>query len=75
MFARLREPETAPYDLVVFDEAHKLSAHREQDLRVRKTGRYRLAEAIARRRDRQRTVGAAVVGTSSTAAHRHAAYG
>lgn len=47
MFARLKEPETAPYDLVVFDEAHKLSAHREQDLRVRKTGRYRLAEAIA----------------------------
>ena len=47
MFARLREPETAPYDLVVFDEAHKLSAHREQDLRVRKTGRYCLAEAIA----------------------------
>ena len=47
MFARLKEPETAPYDLVVFDEAHKLSAHREQDLRVRKTGRYCLAEAIA----------------------------
>ena len=47
MFARLKDPETAPYDLVVFDEAHKLSAHREQDLRVRKTGRYRLAEAIA----------------------------
>jgi len=47
MFARLKEPETAPYDLVVFDEAHKLSANREPDLRVRKTGRYRLAEAIA----------------------------
>ena len=47
MFARLKDPETAPYDLVVFDEAHKLSADREQDLRVRKTGRYRLAEAIA----------------------------
>ena len=26
MFARLREPGVAPYDLVVFDEAHKLSA-------------------------------------------------
>ncbi len=47
MFARLKDPETAPYDLVVFDEAHKLSADREPDLRVRKTGRYRLAEAIA----------------------------
>ena len=47
MFARLKDPETAPYDLVVFDEAHKLSADREQDLRVRKTGRYKLAEAIA----------------------------
>ena len=49
MFARLKDPETAPYDLVVFDEAHKLSADREQDLRVRKTGRYKLAEAIAGR--------------------------
>ncbi|MDE0182645.1 MAG: helicase-related protein [Caldilineaceae bacterium] len=47
MFARLKDPDTAPYDLVVFDEAHKLSADREQDLRVRKTDRYRLAEAIA----------------------------
>ena len=47
MFARLRDPETAPYDLAVFDEAHKLSADREQDLRVRKTDRYQLAEAIA----------------------------
>ena len=47
MFAHLKDPETAPYDLVVFDEAHKLSANREQDLRVRKTDRYRLAEAIA----------------------------
>ncbi len=47
MFARLKDPETTPYDLVVFDEVHKLSANREQDLRVRKTDRYRLAEAIA----------------------------
>ena len=47
MFARLKDPETTPYDLVVFDEAHKLSADREQDLYVRKTDRYRLAEAIA----------------------------
>ena len=47
MFARLQEPEVVPYDLVVFDEAHKLSADRGTDLRVRKTDRYRLAEALA----------------------------
>jgi superfamily II DNA or RNA helicase len=47
MFARLREQGVLPYDLVVFDEAHKLSVDRGTDLRVRKTERYRLAEAIA----------------------------
>ena len=47
MFGRLREVATEPYDLVVFDEAHKLSANREPDFRVRKTDRYRLAEALA----------------------------
>jgi SNF2 family DNA or RNA helicase len=47
MFARLREKEVEPYDLVVFDEAHKLSCDRGNDFRVRKTDRYRLAEAIA----------------------------
>jgi superfamily II DNA or RNA helicase len=51
MFARMREAvasgEAAPYDLVVFDEAHKLAADREQDFYVRKTDRYRLAEALA----------------------------
>ena len=46
MFRRLADSATPPYDLVVFDEAHKLSAHREPDYRVRKTDRYRLAEAI-----------------------------
>lgn len=46
-FGRLREVETDPYDLVVFDEAHKLSANREPDFRVRKTDRYKLAEALA----------------------------
>lgn len=45
-FARLQEPGVEPYDLVVFDEAHKLSASRGTDLRVRKTDRYRLAEAL-----------------------------
>ncbi|MBL8747068.1 MAG: helix-turn-helix domain-containing protein, partial [Phycisphaerae bacterium] len=47
MFARLREHGVLPYDLVVFDEAHKLSVDRGADLRVRKTERYRLAEALA----------------------------
>jgi superfamily II DNA or RNA helicase len=47
MFARLRETTVAPYDLVIFDEAHKLAADRGNDLRVRKTDRYCLAEAIA----------------------------
>ena len=47
MFSRLQEPEVAPYDLVIFDEAHKLAADREADLSMRKTDRYRLAEALA----------------------------
>lgn len=46
MFSRLREPGVQPYDLVIFDEAHKLSVDRGNDLRVRKTERYRLAEAL-----------------------------
>ena len=48
-FGRLREAAagTAPYDLVVFDEAHKLAAHQRQDLSVGKTDRYCLAEALA----------------------------
>ena len=36
-----------PYDLVVFDEAHKLSARRETDLTVEKSRRYEMAERIA----------------------------
>ncbi|MCY4121213.1 MAG: helicase-related protein, partial [Acidobacteria bacterium] len=50
MFGRLREAVasgSAPYDLVVFDEAHKLAAHQQQDFSVDKTDRYRLAEALA----------------------------
>ena len=47
LFAHLGHTATEPYDLVVFDEAHKLSADRQPDFRVRKTERYRLAEAIA----------------------------
>jgi superfamily II DNA or RNA helicase/DNA-binding XRE family transcriptional regulator len=47
LFARLQEPTVVPYDLVVFDEAHKLSADREPDFRLRRTDRYRLAETLA----------------------------
>src|SRR2546423_7752451 len=47
LFARLQEPDVLPYDFVIFDEAHKLAADREPDLRFRKTDRYRLAEALA----------------------------
>lgn len=39
VFARLRESTVAPYDLVIFDEAHKLAADRGNDLRVRPTDR------------------------------------
>ena len=50
MFSRLREAVVsggAPYDLVVFDEAHKLAANQQRDYSVRKTKRYRLAAALA----------------------------
>jgi len=47
MFSRLQEEDVEPYDVVVFDEAHKLSCDRGADFRVRKTDRYRLAEAVA----------------------------
>ena len=45
-FRALAEPDIAPYDLVVFDEAHKLGVNR-QGSRVVKTRRYQLAEALA----------------------------
>jgi len=47
LFSRLQEPEVRPYDLVVFDEAHKLAADRLSDRRVRRTARYRLAESLS----------------------------
>ncbi|MBN2055105.1 DUF3883 domain-containing protein [bacterium] len=47
VFSRLQEDAVEPYDLVVFDEAHKLSCDRGNDYRIRKTARYKLAEAIA----------------------------
>lgn len=47
VFGRLQEPAVEPYDLVIFDEAHKLSADREADMSVRRTDRYKLAESLA----------------------------
>ena len=47
VFARLQALAVEPYDLVVFDEAHKLSASRGADMRVDKSRRYKLAEALA----------------------------
>ena len=45
-FAALADSETEPYDLVVFDEAHKLGAAKSGG-RVVKTRRYKFAEALA----------------------------
>jgi superfamily II DNA or RNA helicase len=39
--------EARPYDLVVFDEAHKLSATRDADLTVRASKRYEMAFEVA----------------------------
>jgi len=47
LFAALQSQEVIPYDLVICDEAHKLAADRGADLRIRKTDRYRVAEALA----------------------------
>ena len=44
---RLRETETQPYDLVIFDEAHKLSFQRDDSYREKRTDRYKLAETLA----------------------------
>jgi len=41
MFTRLAEADVEPYDLVVFDEAHKLAACEDPDGHIRKTDRYR----------------------------------
>jgi SNF2 family DNA or RNA helicase len=47
VFACLQEASGSPYDLVVFDEAHKLAADRGADLYVERTKRYKVAEALA----------------------------
>ncbi len=49
MFDALRQAGAGghPYDLVVVDEAHKLAADRDPDMRVIKRERYLLGEALA----------------------------
>lgn len=46
-FERLAQPDTPPYDLVVFDEAHKLTAIRNADGTYETTDRYKLGELLA----------------------------
>ncbi len=50
MFNALRQAGGPAYDIVVFDEAHKLSV-RDRGGRVERTLRYKLAEALAVRAD------------------------
>ncbi|HXF50747.1 MAG TPA: helicase-related protein [Dehalococcoidia bacterium] len=47
VWARLAADDTPPYDLAVFDEAHKLSAFRNADGTFDTTDRYKVAEQIA----------------------------
>lgn len=47
VFRRLQDRDVVPYELVIFDEAHKLSARRDLDGTFRPTDRYRLGEALA----------------------------
>ena len=47
MFAKLQSLDVEAYDLVIFDEAHKLAASRDADLTVDKTDRYMLGEALS----------------------------
>ena len=42
-----RSPASSPMTSVIFDEAHKLGADRQPDFTIRKTDRYRVAEALA----------------------------
>ena len=51
IYSHLKDHSLQPYDLVVFDEAHKLSARIESDGTARKTDRYRMAEGICGAKD------------------------
>ncbi len=47
LFTQLQSPAVEPYDLAVFDEAHKLSVRLKRDGQLDRTRRYHLAEALA----------------------------
>jgi len=49
MLERLQEPDALLPDLVIFDEAHKLSADRRPEFTLRRSERYKLAEWLANR--------------------------
>lgn len=77
-FARLREAGLAGegYDFVIFDEAHKLSADRDPaDMTVRKTARYKLAEALAGIPPRRSRIRPGLGAALHHAAHGDPAYG
>ena len=74
-FNHLKDVETEAYDLVVFDEAHKLSADRQPDFRVRKTDRYKLAEALAGAEMDEGTLGTSLGGPTPAPADGDAAHG
>jgi superfamily II DNA or RNA helicase len=42
----LSDPTTIPYDLVIFDEAHKLTCSRDKNGRINRSDRYKLAEML-----------------------------
>lgn len=46
-FQQLAQAETLPYDVVIFDEAHKVTAIRNADGTYETTDRYKLAELLA----------------------------
>ena len=75
VFGRFSAPNVEPYDLVVFDEAHKLSADRGNDLRVRRTERYKLAEALAGVPDVDKDWKLPWAAANSAVAHSHTAHG
>lgn len=43
----LQDQQTIPYNLVIFDEAHKLSCSQGADFKIDKSKRYKLAEMLA----------------------------
>lgn len=46
-FSRLAADETSPFDIIIIDEAHKLSAFRNADGSYETTDRYKLGELLA----------------------------